>query len=229
MPTVTGLDDKIYEVSSGESTCVDVSSLAPGSFDVDNVSNPILRRLLPESTWDATFYSDGACGATETETFQGSSSGCHLVTDLLQSPGHVAPESNSVLIKAEFGTYDFSFFPNEGCQITGLNDEIYEVTSGESLCVAYTDAVSFNVEDVTAASSKRSSIASVESKRSPVPQVIVGPGPESIWNLTTFGAQQCEGNSIQNFHGSGSASCKFGFHIVYAFFFSRTRYLGCCE
>jgi hypothetical protein len=202
---ITGVADIIHEVSGGQTACVAING--DGSMNVENVSPVVVKpRLSPESTWDATFYSGTGCTGTQVSTFGGSSSTCQLVTDLLQSPKG-APETSSVLISGEFATYDFSFFQNEDCQITGVNDELFQVTSGESLCVAYSDAVSFQVTDLTA-ETKRSSGASLTTKRSPATEVAARlPGPVSIWNVTTYTDQNCAARSIQTFQGSGSSSC----------------------
>lgn len=129
---ITGLADIIHEVTSGETSCVAINGA--GSFNVNNVSPTIVKpRLLPESTWDATFYSGANCGGSETATFSGSSSTCQLVTSLLQPPKG-APATSSVLISGEFATYDFSFFQNENCQITGLNDELFRTCAFRLSC-----------------------------------------------------------------------------------------------
>lgn len=189
---ITGLDDTIYEVTSGESMCVDVSGLDPNSMNVIDIPSTVLART---ASWDAEFFSGTTCEGSLAHDFTGTSSGCHLVTDLLQAPGKVAPSTGSVKISAKSGTFDFSFFQNQNCQISGLNDELYTVSGGQSQCVAYSNAVSFNVNELTYA------------KRSPIPEPIVAPGPESVWNLTTFPSGKCKGSSNQNFHGSGAAGC----------------------
>jgi len=186
---ITGLNDAIYEVSSGESLCVPVSN--PGSMNTENVSPPITTlksRLLPESIWDATFYSDNSCDGAETSTFQGSSGGCQLVSGLLESPGTVPAETNSILISATFGDYDFTFYDDENCEATNLAELIYSVSSGQSLCVQYSDAVSFDVEDVTASSKKRSVLPARQ-------------GPIDSWSASAFSGAGCTGTALENIGG----------------------------
>lgn len=116
-------------------------------------------------------------------------------------------ESNSILISANFGNYDFSFFQNEVCEDTGVLELVYTITSGQSLCVDYTDAVSFEVTDITTAL-KRSPDDFLETKRSLTSPVVArGPGPVAIWNVTTFPDQDCGQDSIQSFEASGIFGC----------------------
>lgn len=180
---------------------------------VDNVppkiaSPPVVKpRVLPAASWDATFFPGTGCTGAQTESFEGSGNGCHLVRDLLQPPIHAQPEYQSVLLQAEFAEWDFIFYPNQNCEVTGILNQVFPVPSGQSICVNVSDPDSFDVSLVTAAT-KRSSVETLEDKRSAVAVLPRGPGPETIWNLTTFGGQQCDGSLIQNFHGSGSSDCE---------------------
>lgn len=204
-----GAANKIQTVDGGEVTCIDVSTSKARTFNVNPVhsslkrsSEPIKpRNPGPESTWTANFYTDSSCGGEETKESWGSaSSGCLPVYDPAQTSQKA---SGSVLISASFGTYDFSFFTNQNCAADAAASPKHEVSSGESLCVPYSDPLSYEVVRAdTIAKSKRASIEAEDEHN-------FGHGPVTIWNLTTYPDQNCSQTSIQNFQGSGSHECTF--------------------
>lgn len=152
---VGGTLEPVYQVE-GE-RCVSLGDLNPESFEVEFVADETTKRSAApvlearqgglESSWEVSAFSDINCGGMDLGDYLQTTSTCHDLNGSSSTP-------KSFLLTSDSGTYDFTFYSTSTCAATGINEEIYEVTTGESLCVNLPtlDAHSFQIETIVAGS-----------------------------------------------------------------------------
>lgn len=109
------------------------------------------RQGGPEYFWEASTFASTNCGGVAVESLTGAGSVCDVVTpNFLEAIG-------SVLISSASGEYAFSFYGNTECQVGPFNQELYDISAGQSLCVTLPtglDLSSISVEELVAPSRK---------------------------------------------------------------------------
>lgn len=135
----------VYPVDGAQ--CISLGSMDPESFTVEaEVSRKKSRRSEPaflenrqvicegKTIWDATTFTSTDCTGDSVDTYGGNELDCP------SGLNHtcIAVENSSlksVLLESHSGTYDFTFVSDNDCVPTAINDRIYEVSTGKSLCV----------------------------------------------------------------------------------------------
>jgi len=177
-----------------KSTAIGFASLLLGTS-----ATPLIARQIgtPVSNWNLTTFSGDSCDDTLIHSFQGSGSeSCDLLTGSVISCGPGGPEATqarSVLARTTFGTYDFSFFPDQTCTPNDLLSLIYEVDGSSCLSLNDLDPQSFNVNFVSGDLKSRA----VETRQ----------GPLDTWGAQSFESSDCSGDVITTVGGTNATSC----------------------